>query len=76
MNEAEFWSMFFTLFDTFTSNWLDKLNEPTVESLSSHNTVGMPKSLYISFTLSLTDEKNYAVAFVTISIWQKIRLLI
>ena len=27
-------------------------------------------------SLSLTDEKNYAVAFVTISIWQKIRLLI
>ena len=31
------------------------MNEPTVESLSSHNTVGISKSLYICFILSFTD---------------------
>ena len=40
MKAAAFWSIFFIFLEIFTSSWLDKLKAPTVDSLSSHNTIG------------------------------------
>ena len=50
MNAAAFLSIFLTFFETFTSNWLDKLKAPTEDNLSSQRQRGT--SIFLSILLA------------------------